>query len=82
MKKLNDEWLRYRNTVYHGEVLQEEQHKQLYMAFWAGALACFGALHTMAKDKHLTDDERAKQAEALRDEIFKACDDFIETESN
>lgn len=78
MKTIGEEFKRYIDGVYEGEILNEEQSKQVYMAFYAGALSCYSLMSRMAAIPNQTPEQQKVMLKKLRDDIFQACEDYIQ----
>lgn len=73
MKTFTKEWKRYLDTVYP-EGTTDEQRKQVYLAFHAGAISMFAMMCEIASDGDDTQAERTSKMSALRNEIRQNCE--------
>jgi hypothetical protein len=75
MTKFNDDWKHYMETVYP-EGMVEEQKKQVYLAFHAGAVVMLTSILEAVRDNEGDMKASMGAITKLKEEVFGGCDDF------
>lgn len=79
MKTFTEAWKEYTNKVYNDwNALPEEQRKQLFMAFHAGAVVVLGMMCEIASNDDLPRKEKERLMTSLKKEVLSRTEEFTD----